>query len=143
MRTAGRGGRDAERTGTPAVVVIDDDEAARSSIAQMLRLRGYAVEDFESAERALLFEGLDRIMCVVTDVKMPGLGGEEFLLQFKRLGHCAPVIMITGHGDVSMAVRCLKTGIEGPPLRFLIRLYEPPLLERRSSSPGSIIQKIL
>lgn len=92
------------------VVVIDDDEAARLSIGQMLRLRGYAVEVFSSAEAALAWPGLPSVMCIITDVKMPGMGGEEFLSETTRRGYPPPVVMITGHGDISMAVRCLKAG---------------------------------
>jgi len=93
-----------------AVVVIDDDEAAQVSIAQMLRLRRYAVQAFSSAEAALAWPGLPEASAVVTDVKMPGMDGEEFLAELTRRGHPAPVVMITGHGDISMAVRCLKAG---------------------------------
>jgi two-component system C4-dicarboxylate transport response regulator DctD len=92
------------------VVVVDDDEAARVSIGQMLRLRGYTVELFSSAEAVLAWPGLPDSDAVVADVKMPGMDGEEFLAETIRLGLLPPVIMITGHGDVSMAVRCLKAG---------------------------------
>jgi two-component system C4-dicarboxylate transport response regulator DctD len=92
------------------VVVIDDDEAARHSLAQMLRLRGYAVEVFSSAEGALAWPGLAEAGCIITDVKMPGMDGEELLAEVRRRPGCPPVVMITGHGDVAMAVRCLKAG---------------------------------
>lgn len=97
-----------ERKGT--VAVIDDDEAARVSIGQMLRLRGYSVEAFSSAASALAWPGLANADCVVCDVKMPGMDGEEFLAKGREQGVRAPVVMITGHGDISMAVRCLKSG---------------------------------
>ncbi len=92
------------------VVVIDDDEAARLSIGQMLRLRGYKTLAFETAESALSRPELENADCVVTDVKMPGMGGEAFLAECGRRGFTSPIIMITGHGDISMAVRCLKAG---------------------------------
>ncbi|HUT35747.1 MAG TPA: sigma-54 dependent transcriptional regulator [Planctomycetota bacterium] len=92
------------------IVVIDDDDAARLSIAQMLRLRRYRVQAFASAEAALAWPGLAEADAVVTDVKMPGMDGEEFLAEMVRRGFAPPVIMVTGHGDVSMAVRCLKGG---------------------------------
>jgi len=92
------------------VAIIDDDEAARLSIGQMLRLRGFAAETFSSAEAALAWPALPDVDCVVVDVKMPGMNGEEFLAEMIRKKFPPPVIMITGHGDVSMAVRCLKSG---------------------------------
>jgi len=92
------------------IAVIDDNEAARVSIGQMLRLRDYAVELFSSAEAALAWPALSDVDCIVSDVKMPGMGGEEFLAETQRRRLIPPVVMITGHGDVPMAVRCLKEG---------------------------------
>ncbi|MBN2321322.1 MAG: sigma-54-dependent Fis family transcriptional regulator [Acidobacteria bacterium] len=92
------------------VAVIDDDEATRRSFSQMLRLRGYDVEAFSSAEAALNSPGSVAVDCIISDVKMPGMDGEQFLLKMKTEKIPPPVIMITGHGDISMAVRCLKAG---------------------------------
>ncbi len=102
----------AEETGRgkATIVVIDDDEAARHSIGQMLGLRGWAVEVFSSAEAALAWPGLRDAMCIVTDVKMPGMDGEELLAHVTALPGAPPVVMMTGHGDIAMAVRCLKAG---------------------------------
>jgi len=95
---------------TVTIVVIDDDEAARHSIGQMLRLRGWAVEVFSSAEAALAWPGLRDAMCIVSDVKMPGMDGEELLARVTATDGAPPVVLITGHGDIAMAVRCLKAG---------------------------------
>ncbi len=92
------------------VAIIDDDSAARLSIGQMLRLRGYSVELFSMAEAALAWPSLQDTDCVISDVKMPGMNGEEFLAEMSRRKLPPPVIMVTGHGDISMAVRCLKAG---------------------------------
>jgi two-component system C4-dicarboxylate transport response regulator DctD len=92
------------------IVVIDDDEAARTSIGQMLMLRGYDTKIFASAESALSMADINNVDCIVTDVKMPGMDGEQFLAEAIRRGVPSPIIMITGHGDISMAVRCLKAG---------------------------------
>jgi two-component system C4-dicarboxylate transport response regulator DctD len=100
----------AEHREAGTIVVIDDDEAARHSIGQMLGLRGWAVEVFSSAEAALAWPGLADAMCIVTDVKMPGMDGEEFLARVTAQTGSPPVVMITGHGDIAMAVRCLKAG---------------------------------
>ena len=101
---------DEERGEKAVIVVIDDDEAARHSIGQMLGLRGWAVEIFSSAEAALAWPGLADALCIVTDVKMPGMDGEEMLARVRALPSAPPVVMITGHGDIAMAVRCLKAG---------------------------------
>lgn len=93
-----------------ALVVIDDDEAARESIGQMLRLRGYDAEIFASAEAALAWPRLAQVDGIICDVKMPGMSGEQFLAEMIRLADSPPIIIITGHGDIAMAVRCLKAG---------------------------------
>jgi two-component system C4-dicarboxylate transport response regulator DctD len=92
------------------VAIIDDDAAACLSMGQMLRLRAYATEVFFSAEAALAWPGLRQVDCIVSDVKMPGISGEELLGEVLRRGYEPPVVMITGHGDIAMAVRCLKAG---------------------------------
>jgi two-component system C4-dicarboxylate transport response regulator DctD len=117
------------------VVVIDDDEAARLSIGQMLRLRGYGIEVFSSAESALAWSGLLDAACVITDVKMPGMDGEEFLSEIKRRGYPCPVIMITGHGDIAMSVRCLKAGAYD----FVEKPFEDDIL---LASVGRAVEKI-
>ncbi len=101
---------DTERGTGALVVVIDDDEAARHSIGQMLSLRGWTVEVFSSAEAALAWPGLTEAACIVTDVKMPGMDGEQLLATLRARPASPPVVMLTGHGDVAMAVRCLKAG---------------------------------
>jgi two-component system C4-dicarboxylate transport response regulator DctD len=109
MRKRGKIMSDGNTRGDAAViVVIDDDEAARLSIAQMLRLRRFKVEAFSSAETAL--SSLENAKCIITDIKMPEMDGEQLLEEITRRGLLAPVLMITGHGDIPMAVRCLKAG---------------------------------
>jgi len=102
--------RDGTAPTTPTVAVVDDDEAARLSVGQMLRLRGYEVWMFPSAEAALAWPGLERVSCLISDIKMPGMDGEELLARVQQRPLPPPVIMITGHGDIAMAVRCLKAG---------------------------------
>ncbi|RJP65919.1 MAG: sigma-54-dependent Fis family transcriptional regulator [Candidatus Abyssobacteria bacterium SURF_17] len=92
------------------IAIIDDDDAARESIGQMLRLRGFGVEEFPSAIAALEWVPLCDAHCVIADVKMPWMDGEQFLAEVKKRNYQVPVIMLTGHGDIPMAVRCLKSG---------------------------------
>ncbi len=125
------------------LVIIDDDEAARLSIRQMLKLRGYTVEAFSSAEAALAWPGLPDADAVLSDVKMPGMDGEGFLAEAARRGLDPPVIMITGHGDVAMAVRCLQAGAydfvekpfeDGVLLASVARAVEKMVLRRESDT---------
>ncbi|HEY1364858.1 MAG TPA: response regulator FixJ [Xanthobacteraceae bacterium] len=92
------------------VHVIDDDEAVRQSLAFMLATAGIAAQTYESANAFLEAAPRVKAGCVITDVRMPGISGIELLqrLQERRLG--IPVIVITGHGDVPLAVEAMKSG---------------------------------
>jgi len=126
----------AAAAGQPTVVIIDDDAAARHSLAQMLKLRGHAVQVFSSAEAALAWPGLPEAGCLITDVKMPGMDGEQLLSEVRRRPFPPPVVMITGHGDVAMAVRCLKAGafdfVEKPFDDDVLLAYVAKALEQSS-----------
>jgi len=126
----------ATAAGQSVVVLVDDDAAARHSLAQMLKLRGHAVEVFSSAEAALAWPGFAEAACVITDMKMPGMDGEQLLAEARRRPSPPPVVMITGHGDVSMAVRCLKAGafdfVEKPFDDDLLLAYVAKALEQSS-----------
>lgn len=92
------------------VHVIDDDEAMRQSLAFLLGTVGMEVQTYESAVAFLDVAPTVKAGCVITDVRMPGLSGVELLrqLQERKLG--IPVIVITGHGDVPLAVEAMKIG---------------------------------
>jgi two-component system, LuxR family, response regulator FixJ len=97
---------------TDAIVhVIDDDEAMRESLAFLLRTARLASRTYESAVQFLTqVEGLAP-GCIVTDVRMPGMNGLELVRRLKVLGVPHPVIVITGHGDVPLAVEAMKAGV--------------------------------
>ncbi|MEG3620252.1 sigma-54 dependent transcriptional regulator [Magnetovibrio sp. PR-2] len=92
------------------IIVIDDEEHVRLSCAQSLDLAGYAPQTYESAEDAidLVSRGFHGV--VVTDVRLPGIDGLELLKRVKAIDEDIPVIIITGHGDVSMAVDAMQDG---------------------------------
>lgn len=92
------------------VYVIDDDEAMRHSLEWLLTPLGLAVRTFQSADAFLGAVDLDAVACVVTDVRMPGMSGLELHEELTRRGALQPVIVITGHGDVPMAVRAMRAG---------------------------------
>jgi len=96
---------------TDAVVhVVDDDEGVRESLTFLLKAAGLAVETYENAAAFLAALAGAKPGCVITDVRMPGLSGIELLQQLKRLEVNLPVIVITGHGDVPLAVEAMKSG---------------------------------
>lgn len=92
------------------VHVIDDDEAMRKSLAFLLRTAKVETLTYESA--AAFLESLPKIKsgCVVTDVRMPGMSGIDLLKHLRQLNIAIPVIVITGHGDVPLAVEAMKSG---------------------------------
>ena len=90
--------------------VIDDDEAMRESIAFLLGTSGFEVEAFDSAIAFLeALSDLD-VICVVTDVRMPQMNGLEMMKRLKASGHHFPVIIMTAHGDVPLAVEAMRLG---------------------------------
>ena len=92
------------------VHVIDDDEAVRDSLVFLLEAAGFALQTFESARSFI--EALPSIAggCVVTDVRMPGIDGLALLERIKSAKPDLPVIVMTGHGDIPLAVQAMKLG---------------------------------
>jgi two-component system, LuxR family, response regulator FixJ len=94
----------------PTVHVIDDDEAARHSLAFLLGTAKIEVKTYESATAFLKVAPSVRSGCIVTDVRMPDINGIELLRQLRELKIGVPVIVVTGHGDVPLAVEAMKIG---------------------------------
>jgi len=90
--------------------VIDDDEAMRESLAFLLGTAGIEVQAYESATAFLDVAPKIKAGCVITDVRMPGLSGVDLLRRLRELKLDLPVIVITGHGDVTLAVQAMKIG---------------------------------
>ncbi len=104
-----RGGG-ATADGSQRVYIVDDDEAMRDSLVWLLESHGYEVQAFASAESFLAaFDGELR-GCLVLDVRMPGMSGLELHEALVARSSMLPVIFVTGHGDVPMAVSALKKG---------------------------------
>lgn len=95
---------------SPTVFVVDDDEAVRKSLAWLIGSIGLAVQTYDSADAFLASWGEERPGCLVLDVRMPGMSGLELQEALARRGSTLPVIIVTGHADVPMAVRALKAG---------------------------------
>jgi two-component system response regulator FixJ len=92
------------------VHVIDDDDALRDSLAFLMTSAGIETQTHDSATSFLAALPRDVSGCVVTDVRMPGMSGVELLRELKRLAPALPVILMTGHGDVPLAVEAMKLG---------------------------------
>lgn len=92
------------------VAIVDDEADMRASISQWLALSGFDTETFPSAEDALKAIGPEFPGVVISDIKMPGMDGMALLKRLMGMDSGLPVIMITGHGDVPMAVSALKKG---------------------------------
>ena len=93
-----------------SVFVVDDDLAVRESLSLLLTLAGYRVQAFESA---LLFLSEARPSpgdCLIADIRMPDMDGLTLRQELKRRGSSLPVIIVTGHGDVSVAVQAMEAG---------------------------------
>lgn len=92
------------------VHIVDDDLAVRQSLAFLLATAGIGVRLYDSAAGLLNSLAVASSGCVVTDVRMPEIGGLELLRRLKAAGSSLPVIVMTGHGDVALAVEAMKAG---------------------------------
>ncbi|HEX5795735.1 MAG TPA: response regulator FixJ [Geminicoccaceae bacterium] len=106
------------------VVVIDDDEGVLDSLGVLLAAEGFRVATYGSARAFLEGQTGGPPGCLVTDVRMPDMDGLELIAELRRRGPLPPVIVITGHGDVPMAVRAMKLGARD----FVEKPFEPDVL---------------
>jgi two-component system, LuxR family, response regulator FixJ len=97
---------------TSTVFVIDDQSSIRHALGEMLSIFGYSVETYESADSFLRALDPLRHGCVVADVRMPGMDGIELVRELTRRQVLLPVVVISGHADVPMAVAAIKAGAE-------------------------------
>ncbi|MCX8568125.1 MULTISPECIES: response regulator FixJ [Hyphomicrobiales] len=96
--------------GESVVHVVDDEEPVRKSLAFLLTMSGYTVRQHESAVAFLSVAPTIRNGCLVTDLRMPDVDGIELLQRLRQLSSTIPAIVITGHGDVPLAVEAMKAG---------------------------------
>lgn len=95
---------------TPIVFVVDDDEGVRGSIQGLLRSVGLRSEAFGTAQEFLNSDRPDQPSCLVLDVRLPGVSGLDFQQKLAEVGVQIPIIFITGHGDIPMTVKAMKSG---------------------------------
>jgi FixJ family two-component response regulator len=92
------------------VFIVDDDDSVRKSLTRVMTSAGYAVEAFASAREFLTREPFVGPCCLVLDVRMPGVTGLELQEALAGAEHRMPIVFITGHGDISMSVKAMKSG---------------------------------
>jgi two-component system response regulator FixJ len=95
----------------PVVHVVDDDEGVRKSLAFLLDCQGIQARTYESPLHFLAVVPTMQHGCIITDVRMPEMSGVELIARLKSLGVTDPVIVITGHADVPMAIQALHAGV--------------------------------
>ena len=117
---------------TQIVHVIDDDDALRDSVRLFLVNEGLSVKTYASATEFLAAIDEAPIGCVVTDIRMPGMSGMELLTYLSARSMAVPVIVVTGHADVALAVRAMKQGA--------VDLLEKPFhADDLIGEPGAIV----
>ena len=103
------------------IAIVDDEQDMRESISQWLTLSGYRTTTFTNAEDALRNLDSDFRGIIISDIRMPGMDGISFLRRLQSMDNQLPVIMITGHGDVAMAVEAMQIGAYD----FLEKPFDP------------------
>jgi FixJ family two-component response regulator len=101
------------------VYIIDDDARVRASIQGLLKSAGLHSIGFETAEQFWREEATDGPSCLILDVSLPGISGLDFQQQLRSAGRPIPIIFITGHGDIPMSVKAIKSGA----LEFLTKPF--------------------
>jgi FixJ family two-component response regulator len=97
-------------TGDPTVFVIDDDDLVRAAIQGLLKSVGLKAETFETTQQFLSCKRPDGPSCLVLDVELPEVSGLDFQRQLAESGVWIPIIFVTGHGDIPMTVKAMKSG---------------------------------
>ncbi len=128
---------------TPPIHIIDDDEALRDSISELLTAFDFQPHCYASAEEFLARFGEETPGgCIVSDVCMPGMSGVDLMLRLRRYEKRVPVILITGHGDIRLAVEAMKAGAHD----FLEKPFDADTLVdtvtqalNRSSAPRRVL----
>ena len=106
------------------VFVVDDEPSVRRSVRLILESAGHSIQEFESAVDFLDVMNASLRGCVISDVRMPGIDGMQFLKQLREMNFHLPVLVLTGHADVPMAVDAMKLGA----IEFLEKPVDPNVL---------------
>lgn len=118
---------DASMLKEPTVFIVDDDQAVRDSLCWLIEAAGLSVKAFNSAQEFLAIYDPQWAGCLVLDVRLPGMSGLELQRELAQRQVMLPIIIITGHGDVSTAVRAMKAGA----IDFIEKPFSDDLLIHR------------
>lgn len=94
----------------PVIIIVDDDEAIRLAVSELILSAGFQPLSFASIRELLECDALDRHGCLILDVRMPGASGLELQHHLIRTGNLKPIIFLTGHGDIPMSVDAMRAG---------------------------------
>lgn len=108
----------------PTVFIVDDDPAVRDSLRWLLESMRLNVATFDSAEAFIKFYTMHMIGCLILDVRMPGMSGLQLQQVLTKQKYALPIIFITGHGDIPMAVRAMQAGA----MYFLEKPFDDQIL---------------
>jgi two-component system, LuxR family, response regulator FixJ len=111
-------------TGLQTVFVVEDDARMCAAIELLLRTEGYDVQSYPSAEALLAEKAELQSICVLTDIRLPGMDGLAMHRNLIAMGAAPATVMITAHGDIPMAVSALKDGV----VDFIEKPFHPPML---------------
>ena len=134
------------------VFVVDDDAALARALARLLRIDGWSVETFESAEAFLERWNASALGCLVLDVNLPGLDGLALQARLRDAGESLPIVFLTGHGDIPMSVRAIKAGaadflikpVDGEALNVAIRgAIDQHIATRRLRADADVVRRRL
>jgi FixJ family two-component response regulator len=94
----------------PLVSIVDDDESVRESLPDMLKVLGFAVRAFPSAEEFLACDCIDQTRCLILDIAMPGMSGPDLQRELGLRGQTIPIVFITAHADEVTRQRLIEDG---------------------------------
>lgn len=130
-------------TSEPVVFVVDDDAAVRELLTMLLKVAKHNVKAFNSATRFLVEARPGAGDCLIADIRMPEMDGLELQQELLRRGSSLPVIVVTGHGDVPLAVQAMKAGavdfLEKPFARETVLAAVRRALENGKSRPVCVV----
>jgi FixJ family two-component response regulator len=130
------------------VCAVDDDPSVRRGLRRLFKSAGYAAETFASAEDYLAREIFQGSICLVLDVRMPGLKGPGLQEALEKRGACEQIVFLTGHGDVPTATRAMKEGavdfLTKPPREFeVLRFVVIGLLNKQIAAELHTAEKTI